>query len=208
MKVEKLKELAREHGTPLFVIDHAAVRGNYAEFRRYLPRVQGYYAVKANSDPEIIKTLYGVGASFDVASIAEFNLVYENIRNLPAKERQDFIWDKIIYSHPIKDQRTLEELDQYKPLVAFDNAEEIKKIRRHAPHAGLVLRIRVPNTGSMVELSSKFGSSSIILSKFSIANLPLRRGQPFCSAIVTLRLLPMAAMLINPGNTRVLQAQL
>ena len=154
-----MKELARKHGTPLFVIDLAAVRGNYAEFRRYLPRVQGYYAVKANSDPEILKTLYGIGASFDVASIAEFNLVYENIRDLPAKERQDFIWDKIIYSHPIKDQRTLEELDQYKPLVAFDNAEEIKKIRRHAPRAGLVLRIRVPNTGSMVELSSKFGAA-------------------------------------------------
>ena len=154
-----LKKLAREHGTPLFVIDLAAVRGNYAEFRRYLPRVQGYYAVKANSDPEILKTLYGIGASFDVASIAEFNLVYENIRDLPAKERQDFIWDKIIYSHPIKDQRMLEELDKYKPLVAFDNAEEIKKIRRHAPHAGLVLRVRVPNTGSMVELSSKFGAA-------------------------------------------------
>ena len=159
MKIESLKKLAREHGTPLFVIDLAAVRGNYAEFRRYLPRVQGYYAVKANPDPEILKTLYGIGASFDVASIAEFNLVYENIRDLPAKERQDFIWDKIIYSHPIKDQRTLEELDQYKPLVAFDNAEEITKIRRHAPHAGLVLRIRVPNTGSVVELSSKFGAA-------------------------------------------------
>jgi len=156
---QKLKELAREHGTPLFVIDLAAARGNYAEFKRYLPRVQGYYAVKANPDPEILKTLYEAGASFDVASIAEFNLVYENIRDLPAKERQNFIWDKIIYSHPIKDQRTLEELDQYKPLVAFDNAEEIKKIRNHAPHAGLVLRIRVPNTGSMVELSSKFGAA-------------------------------------------------
>jgi len=154
-----LKELAREHGTPLFVIDHAALRGNYDEFKRYLPRVHGYYAIKANPDPEILKTLYDIGAGFDVASIAEFNLVYENIRNLPAKERQDYIWDKIIYSNPIKDQRTLQELDQYKPLVVFDNIEEVKKIRRHAPHAGLALRIRVPNTGSMVELSSKFGAA-------------------------------------------------
>ncbi|MDR1728174.1 MAG: type III PLP-dependent enzyme [Acidobacteriota bacterium] len=154
-----LKELARKHGTPLFVIDHAAVRGNYAEFKRYLPRVQGYYAIKANSDPEVLKTLYDIGASFDVASIAEFNLVYENIRRLPAKERQAFIWDKIIYSNPIKDKLTLEELDRYKPLVAFDNAEEIGKIRKHAPHAGLVLRVWVPNTGSMVELSSKFGAA-------------------------------------------------
>ncbi len=73
--------------------------------------------------------------------------------------RQNFIWDKVVYSNPIKDRRTLEELDQYKPLVAFDNAEEINKIRKHAPHAGLILRIRVPNTGSMVELSSKFGAA-------------------------------------------------
>jgi ornithine decarboxylase len=159
LKTSLLKELAQKHGTPMFVVDHDAVRSNYAAFKRYLPRVQAYYAVKANSDPAIIKTLYDEGASFDVASIAEFNLVYDNIRRLPAKTRQDFIWDKVVYSNPIKDRRTLEELDQYKPLVAFDNTEEINKIRKHAPHAGLILRIRVPNTGSMVELSSKFGAA-------------------------------------------------
>jgi ornithine decarboxylase len=159
LKRSLLKDLALKHGTPLFVVDHDAVRSNYTEFRRYLPRVQAYYAVKANPDPEIIRTLYAVGASFDVASIAEFKLVYDNFKHLPAGARQDFIWDKIVYSNPIKDRRTLEELDPYKPLVAFDNSEEVKKIRKHAPHAGLVLRIRVPNTGSMVELSSKFGAS-------------------------------------------------
>jgi ornithine decarboxylase len=159
IKQSQMKELARKHGTPLFIVDHAAVRSNYAEFKRYLPRVQAYYAVKANPDPAILQTLHAIGASFDVASMAEFNMVYENIRNLSAKDRQNFIWDKIIYSNPIKDKRTLEELDTYKPLVAFDNAEEIKKIRKHAPHAGLTLRIRVPNTGSMVELSSKFGAA-------------------------------------------------
>jgi ornithine decarboxylase len=159
IKQSQMKELARKHGTPLFIVDHAAVRSNYAEFKRYLPRVQAYYAVKANPDPAILQTLHAIGASFDVASMAEFNMVYAHIRNLSAKDRQNFIWDKIIYSNPIKDKRTLEELDPYKPLVAFDNAEEIKKIRKHAPHAGLTLRIRVPNTGSMVELSSKFGAA-------------------------------------------------
>jgi ornithine decarboxylase len=159
MKTALLKELAQKHGTPLFIVDHNALRSNYAEFKRYLTRVQPYYAVKANPDPAIIKTLYATGASFDVASIAEFKLVYNNIRKLPADARQNFIWDKVIYSNPIKDRRTLEELDPYKPLVAFDNVEEIKKVRKHAPHAGLALRIRVPNTGSMVELSSKFGAS-------------------------------------------------
>jgi ornithine decarboxylase len=159
IKTALLKDLAHKHGTPIFVVDHNAVRGNYQEFKRYLPRVQAYYAVKANSDPAILRTLYETGASFDVASIAEFNLVYDNIRNLPADARQNFIWDKVIYSNPIKDRKTLEELNPYKPLVAFDNAEEISKVRKHAPNAGLALRVRVPNTGSMVELSSKFGAS-------------------------------------------------
>ncbi|MCX7819279.1 MAG: type III PLP-dependent enzyme [Kiritimatiellae bacterium] len=157
MNRDLLRRLAREHGTPLFVVDHAQLRRNLAEFRRWLPNVQPYYAVKANSLPEVVRTLYRAGASFDVASLAEFNLVYENIRDLPEKERQDFIWDKIVYANPIKDPVTLRTLDPYRPLVTYDNADEIRKIAKHAPHAGLMLRLRVPNTGAMVELSSKFG---------------------------------------------------
>src|SRR6059036_2473484 len=152
-----LQILAREHGTPVVVIDHDAIRRNYAEFKKHLPKVQAYYAVKANPAPEIVRTLYKAGASFDVASLPEFMLVYDNIRHLPPKEQQDFIWDKIIYANPTKPKETLQALDQYKPLVTYDNLTELRKIRQYAPHAGVVLRLRVPNTGSMVELSSKFG---------------------------------------------------
>jgi ornithine decarboxylase len=154
-----LKKLAKEHGTPLFVIDHAQLRRNLAEFKRWLPNVQPYYAVKANAHPEIVKTLYHAGASFDVASLPEFLNVHENIKDLPDKARQDFIWDKIIYANPIKAIETLRALDQYKPLVTYDNVEEIRKVKKYAPHAGMVLRLKVPNTGAMVELSSKFGAN-------------------------------------------------
>jgi ornithine decarboxylase len=159
MKQKELIALARRHGTPVVVVDHDILRRNYASFRRHLPRVQAYYAVKANPDPAIVRTLYDAGASFDVASWPEFQIVYALIRRLPAKKRQDWIWDKIIYANPIKPAETLALLDPYKPLVTFDNVEEIRKIRKYAPHAGLALRIRVPNTGSMVELSTKFGAS-------------------------------------------------
>jgi ornithine decarboxylase len=153
-----LQDIAKKNGTPVFVIDHEKIRQNYRDFTTALPRVQAYFAVKSNSNPEIVKTLYKVGASFDVASFPEFMVVYENIKNMPEKERQDWIWDKIIYANTIKQIETLQKLDQYKPLVTYDNIEELKKIKQYAPHAGLVLRIRVPNTGSMVELSSKFGA--------------------------------------------------
>lgn len=154
-----LQKLARKHGTPLFVIDHDELRKNYRAFRRHLPRVQVYFAVKANSDPAIVRTLFKEGSSFDVASMPEFMIVHENIKHLSAKKRQDWIWDKIIYANPTKPTETLEKLNRYKPLVTFDNREEIYKIKQHAPDAGLALRLKVPNTGAMVELSSKFGAT-------------------------------------------------
>src|SRR6266567_1971945 len=157
MTSKQLQALAREHATPLVVIDHDILRQNYASFKKHLPNVQAYFAVKANAEPAIVRTFYRAGASFDVASLPEFMLVYDNIKHLPPKEQQDFIWDKIIYANPTKPKETLLALDRYKPLVTYDNLTELRKIKQFAPHAGVVLRLRVPNTGSMVELSSKFG---------------------------------------------------
>ena len=83
MNRSELARIARKHGTPVVVIDHEEIRRNYASFKRHLPKVQAYYAVKANPAPEIVRTLYRAGASFDVASLPEFMLVYENVRRLP-----------------------------------------------------------------------------------------------------------------------------
>src|ERR1051326_3566691 len=157
MNARRLQTIARKYGTPVVVIDHDLIRQNYAAFKKHLPKVQAYYAVKANAEPAIVRTLYKAGASFDVASLPEFMLVYENIKRLPPKAQQDFIWDKIIYANPTKPKETLRALDRYKPLVTYDNLAELKKIKQYAPNAGVVLRLRVPNTGSMVELSSTFG---------------------------------------------------
>ncbi len=157
MTKTQLQTLAKKHGTPLVIVDHDEIRRNYAMFRKYLPRVQCYFAVKANAEPAIVKTLYKAGASFDVASLPEFMLVYENIKKLSAKAQQDFIWDKIIYANPTKPKETLLALDKYKPLVTYDNVTELHKIKKYAPHAGVVLRLAVANTGSQCELSNKFG---------------------------------------------------
>lgn len=154
----RLVSLAKEYGTPLFIIDHEKIRDNYKKFKRYLPRVQAYYAVKANSNQEIIKTLFSEGASFDVASYNEFMQVYEYLRGFEEKDKDFYIWDKIIFSNTIKDRSTLEKIKRYKPLMTYDNKEELGKIKEHCDTAGLILRLRVPDTGSQVEMSSKFGA--------------------------------------------------
>ena len=155
---DKLQKLSRQYGTPLFVLDHRKIRANYRIFKKNLPRVQCYYAVKANSHPEIIRTLFDEGASFDVASYNEFMQIYEYLKHFEEKDKDFFIWDKIIFSNTIKDPETLRKIKRYRPLVTYDNRDELLKIKKHCDTAGLVLRLKVPDTGSQVEMSSKFGA--------------------------------------------------
>ena len=98
----------------MFVIDHEVIRQNFKEFREKLPDVQPYFAVKANSHPAIVKTMFDLGASFDVASIYEFKLVHKHIEDWSDQKRQDFIWDKIIYANTIKPAKVLAKLNPYK----------------------------------------------------------------------------------------------
>jgi ornithine decarboxylase len=154
----KLLAFIEQHGTPLFILDHNKIKKSYRIFKKNLPRVQCYYAVKANSNPEIIKTLFNEGSSFDVASYNEFMQIYEYLKHFEEKDKDFFIWDKIIFSNTIKDRETLRKIKRYRPLVTYDNRDELMKIKEHCDTAGLVLRLKVPDTGSQVEMSSKFGA--------------------------------------------------
>jgi ornithine decarboxylase len=159
MTQEQLKKLVKKHGTPLLVIDHDVIRENYLRLRKYLPRVGLYYAMKANPEAAIIRTLYPLDTGYDVASWQEFETVLANIpkRELRPTKFRDFIYDKIIVANTIKPVATLGRLANYNTLMTYDNEEELVKIKESCPDAGLICRLRVQNVGSMVELSSKFG---------------------------------------------------
>lgn len=158
MEKNKLLKLVKKHGSPLFIIDHDIIRENYRCFKKALPKVQAYYAIKANSQPEIVKTLFDEGSSFDVASYSEFIEVYSLIDKWRKRQKDFFIWDKIIFSNTIKDRDTLKKINKYEPLVTYDNIDELKKIKEYCKKAGLILRLKVPDTGSQVEMASKFGA--------------------------------------------------
>jgi ornithine decarboxylase len=159
MAIREIPGLAKKYGTPLFIIDHEVFRENYRRLRRYLPRVGLYYAIKANPQPSIIKTLYPLDSGYDVASLQEYQQVISNIPKgkLKGKKMHDFIWDKIILANTIKPVGTLQQIANYNTLMTYDNADELLKIKAHCPDAGLICRLKVQNVGSMVELSSKFG---------------------------------------------------
>src|SRR4029077_2066339 len=60
---------------PCLVVDLDVVRDNYVAFAKALPDTKVFYAVKANPAPEILKMLVALGSCFDVASVAETEMV-------------------------------------------------------------------------------------------------------------------------------------
>jgi len=158
-KQQKSKELSgienliratlKKHRSPFMLIRKCALRKQYERFRKCLPDVTPYYAIKANPDPRIIKTFVKLGASFDVASAAEMKLVLR----LGASP------SKIIFANTIKSGEDIEVARRRRVrLMTFDNEPELYKIAKHCPGARVLVRIKVANEGSQVELSLKFGA--------------------------------------------------
>ena len=76
MENSQLLELAREYGTPLFVYDADLVRERYRDLYRFIPYpgLEVHYAMKANYQPGILKTLRDEGCGIDAVSPAEVEM--------------------------------------------------------------------------------------------------------------------------------------
>ncbi len=81
-KMDKLLNLG-ERSAPAYVYDLEEVTTRALEFKKLSSVNRVYYAVKANSNPRIIKHLYKLGLYFDCVSIDEVKLV---LKVLPGQE--------------------------------------------------------------------------------------------------------------------------
>lgn len=74
-------ELAKEHVTAsgtdesFFIFDCGNVVRRFELWKELFPRIIPHYAFKCNNDIDILKTLAGLGAGFDCASIGEIEKV-------------------------------------------------------------------------------------------------------------------------------------
>jgi len=109
------------------VIDRGQLIREHERFRRLLPRVRVFYAIKANPHPDIIRELASLGSSFDCASEGEMRHVLA----------QGVSPDRIIFANTVKRPEALQFARQAKVnLVTFDNEPELYKIAKYAPAAG------------------------------------------------------------------------
>src|SRR5574342_657837 len=142
------KSLKQGYTRPFLLVDSNIVRTKVRRFKAAMPRVNPHYAVKANPDPRVLKVLIEEGTGFEIASIAELDLLLE--LGVPAAE--------VYYSNPVK-SRAYVEYAAAKGVEWFvlDSVEELRKIHSIKADARLYVRIEAPNVGSDWPLSGKFG---------------------------------------------------
>ncbi|TSC86862.1 MAG: ornithine decarboxylase [Microgenomates group bacterium Gr01-1014_7] len=144
-----------KYKTPFFLFSKKKITGNYRKFKKLFPGSTIHYAMKANSEPGVLKTLQEIGSSFEVASKYELDML-KKIK-VPAA--------KIIYGTSIKPASHIKEFFDYGvDRYACDSFPEIEKIAAITPRAKVYVRTIANDSGSVFKFSEKFGTdpSSII----------------------------------------------
>jgi ornithine decarboxylase len=141
--------LEKGYSKPFLLVDSSIVRNKIRRFKATMPRVHPHYAVKANPHPQVLKTLIEEGAGFEIASVAELDLLL----GLGVKAQE------IYYSNPMKSREFIRyAVAKGVEWFVLDSVEELRKLVSVKPNAKLYLRIDTPNIGSDWPLSGKFGA--------------------------------------------------
>ncbi|MCW8887741.1 MAG: type III PLP-dependent enzyme [Gammaproteobacteria bacterium] len=142
------QQLVAEHGSPLLVLDCDLLTQQYKKLSRALPGVELFYAIKSLPHPAAIDTLHQLGASFDIATSGEIEL----LRERRAQPRHT------IHTHPIKRDRDIRDALRFGcTTFVIDNIYELEKFVDYRHRVGLLVRVSFPNPASPVDLSRKFG---------------------------------------------------
>jgi len=150
-RVQKfLAENANKLETPYVIFDLQVLREKYADFKKNMPNVDVFYAVKCNPAPKVIETLNKLGSCFDVASIEEVELCL-SLGVDPSK----LSWGSTI-KKPYLIKRAY---NQGVRIFATDSMEDLQGIAENAPGSKVYCRILVNNKNALWPLSAKFGCS-------------------------------------------------
>lgn len=142
--------LVAEHGSPLMVLSRTVARDTYAALKAALPGVRLHYAIKALPHPILLKVLKDQGASFDVCTPGEIELVQE-LGIDPSR---------VMHTHPIKRPGDIRDAVAWgcKTFI-FDNPSELDKFAGLEDEVELLLRLSFRSATAVVDLSQKFGAA-------------------------------------------------
>lgn len=144
-----LDDLVRTHGSPLLVLDPARVAAQLDELRRELPGTGIHFATKSLPHPAVIDAVHASGASFEVASRGEVDLL----------ERHGVPIGPCLHTHPVKTVADITGayLRGIRTFVVDSPSEIGKFAGLPCCDVGVLVRLSFPNPGAKSDLSSKFG---------------------------------------------------
>jgi len=143
-----LEKFSYSNETPFFLFSKKKIVDKLHKFKKCFPGSTIHYAMKANSEPEILKLLFDVGSSFEVASKYELDLL--KTLNIPP--------EKIVYGTSVKPASHIKEFYDYGvDRFAADSFSELEKISVNAPGARVYVRTIANEAGSVFKFSEKFG---------------------------------------------------
>jgi ornithine decarboxylase len=149
---EIVRQAARQkYARPFLILDNAIVREKARRFRAAMPRVRPHYAVKANPDRRVLKTLMQEGCSFEIASTAELDMLLAIGADVA----------EVFYSNPMKSRQSVayaaaKGVEWY----VVDSVDELRRVHEIKSDAKMYLRVATPNIGSDWPLSGKFGAGA------------------------------------------------
>eukprot|EP01012_Entosiphon_sulcatum_P028317 TRINITY_DN34219_c0_g1_i1.p1 TRINITY_DN34219_c0_g1~~TRINITY_DN34219_c0_g1_i1.p1 ORF type:complete len:414 (-),score=68.32 TRINITY_DN34219_c0_g1_i1:63-1304(-) len=134
---------------PVMLVDLGAVVRQMARWKKQLPNVQPYYAMKCNNNPALLELLDLMGCGFDCASKREFMDAIE----------MGFATERIIFANPCKPVTDIKAARaEGVKMCTFDNEFELSKLQKNWPEAKLILRIWADDNESVCQFSNKFGA--------------------------------------------------
>lgn len=147
--INKAKKL--KYPTPFFFTSRDVLAHNYKTFAHLFDNGETYYAIKANSDPKILKHLKNLGSGFEAASFYEVELLL-SLGVSPAK---------IIYGTSVKPAKHIE-LAKKAGINRFaaDSKEEVDKLAKYAKGSKVYIRAVVDDADSVFAFSERFGASA------------------------------------------------
>ena len=144
------RQLVEEHGSPLLVLDCAVLRRCYRELQSALPGVDLHYAIKSLPEKAVVATLAREGASFDVATNGELDL----LRSIGANPAAT------IHTHPIKRDRDISAALEFGcTTFVVENIDELHKFKPYRSRVEILLRVSFRGKDAACDLSRKFGCS-------------------------------------------------
>ena len=151
-KLKKLSGIVSQaRGTGSFyAISQKRVWSQFDTWKRLLPKVKPFYAVKCNYNPTLLGWLYDKGSGFDCASAREIDSV---VNKSPAPE--------IIFANPCK--KDIDIKSNSTSLTVVDSTEEIDKLQQNSWRGSSLIRLRVEDKGSKMPFSAKFGADLSIV---------------------------------------------